>query len=90
MQQAVGFFGWGCLRVIGRPTLLMFTPESLLKQKFRWGQRGQAVRDLQTLLEQPATGVYDAATATAHLARLEAAELPTTLAAMPPADKPAT
>lgn len=90
VQQAVGFFGWGCLRVIGRPTLLMFTPESLLKQKFRWGQRGQAVRDLQTLLEQPATGVYDAATATAHLARLEAAELPTTLAAMPPADKPAT
>ena len=83
-QEPVGFFGWGCLRVIGRPTLTMFTPESLLAQRFRWAQRGQAVRDLQTLLEVPVSGVYDEATSAAHIALLAQQERAESLAATPP------
>ncbi len=65
-ERPVGFSGWGCLKTIGRPRLMMFTTESLLSQRFRWQQRGQAVRDLQAVLGVPIDGVYQGATAIRH------------------------
>ena len=84
-EPPVGFSGWGCLKTIGRPTLMMFTPESLLAQRFRWLQRGQAVRDLQLLLGLPVDGVYRDRTAVRHREILEQRGLPVSLAASAPA-----
>ncbi|NBU26593.1 MAG: hypothetical protein EBS39_13480, partial [Gammaproteobacteria bacterium] len=83
-ERPVGFSGWGCLKTVGRPTLMMFTPESLLTQRFRWLQRGQAVRDLQLLLGLPVDGVYRDRTATRHREILEQRGLPVGLAASAP------
>jgi hypothetical protein len=84
-ERPVGFSGWGCLKTIGRPRLMMFTTESLLTQRFRWQQRGQAVRDLQALLGVPVDGVYQGSTAVRHRDILEQRGLPLELAASPPA-----
>jgi peptidoglycan/LPS O-acetylase OafA/YrhL len=84
-EPPVGFSGWGCLKTIGRPTLMMFTPESLLAQRFRWLQRGQTVRDLQLLLGLPVDGVYRDRTAVRHREILEQRGLPVSLAASAPA-----
>lgn len=84
-EPPVGFSGWGCLKTIGRPTLMMFTPESLLAQRFRWLQRGQTVRDLQLLLGLPVDGVYRDRTAVRHREILEQRGLPVILAASAPA-----
>jgi peptidoglycan/LPS O-acetylase OafA/YrhL len=65
-ERPVGFSGWGCLKTIGRPRLMMFTTESLLSQRFRWQQRGQAVRDLQAVLGVPIDGIYQGATTIRH------------------------
>jgi hypothetical protein len=65
-ERPVGFSGWGCLKTIGRPRLMMFTTESLLSQRFRWQQRGQAVRDLQAVLGVPVDGIYQGATTIRH------------------------
>jgi hypothetical protein len=65
-ERPVGFSGWGCLKTIGRPRLMMFTTESLLSQRFRWQQRGQAVRDLQAVLGVPIDGIYQGATTVRH------------------------
>jgi hypothetical protein len=89
-EPPVGFSGWGCLKTIGRPTLMMFTPESLLAQRFRWLQRGQAVRDLQLLLGLPVDGVYRDRTAVRHREILEQRGLPISLAASAPASSPST
>ena len=87
-EPPVGFSGWGCLKTIGRPTLLMFTPDSLLAQRFRWSQRGQAVRDLQLMLGLPVDGVYRDRTAVRHREILEQRGLPTSLAAQAPTHSP--
>lgn len=87
-ERPVGFSGWGCLKTTGRPTLMMFTPESLLAQRFRWLQRGQAVRDLQLLLGLPVDGVYRDRTAVRHRDILEQRGLPVSLAASAPAPVP--
>jgi len=84
-EPPVGFSGWGCLKTIGRPTLMMFTHESLLAQRFRWLQRGQTVRDLQLLLGLPVDGVYRDRTALRHREILEQRGLPMSLAASAPA-----
>jgi hypothetical protein len=63
---------------------MMFTPESLLAQRFRWLQRGQAVRDLQLLLGLPVDGVYRDRTAVRHREILEQRGLPISLAASAP------
>lgn len=89
-EPPVGFSGWGCLKTIGRPRLMMFTPESLLAQRFRWLQRGQAVRDLQLLLGLPVDGVYRDRTAVRHREILEQRGLPVRLAASAPAPVPST
>jgi hypothetical protein len=80
-ERPVGFSGWGCLKTVGRPRLMMFTAESLFAQRFRWQQRGQAVRDLQAILGVPVDGVYQGATAVRHRDILEQRGLPLDLAA---------
>jgi hypothetical protein len=82
--KAVGFSGWGCLRVVGRPELLLFTPESILAQAFHWKQRGQVVKDLQAILGLPRDGEYGRTTSELHIKLLEERGLPLTLAARPP------
>jgi peptidoglycan/LPS O-acetylase OafA/YrhL len=84
-ERPVGFSGWGCLKTVGRPRLMMFTTESLLAQRFRWQQRGQAVRDLQLVLGVPVDGVYQGATAIRHREILVQRGLPPDLAAAAPA-----
>jgi hypothetical protein len=64
---------------------MMFTAESLFAQRFRWQQRGQAVRDLQAILGVPVDGVYQGATAVRHRDILEQRGLPLELAASAPA-----
>lgn len=83
-EKPVGFSGWGCLKTVDRPTLMMFKPESLLKQPFRWLQRGQVVRDLQSLLRLPVDGVYKERTAIRHSEILKQRGLPLALAAVAP------
>ena len=82
--KAVGFSGWGCLRVVGRPELLFFTTESVLAQQYVWKQKGQVVKDLQALLGLPRDGEYGKTTSEKHLKLLEDRGLPLTLAARPP------
>ena len=82
--KAVGFSGWGCLRVVGRPELMLFTAESVLQQQFQWKQRGQVVKDLQLMLGLPRDGEYGRTTSEKHLKLLEEHGLPLTLAARPP------
>lgn len=82
--KAVGFSGWGCLRVVGRPELMLFTEVSVLEQQFEWKQRGQVVKDLQLLLGLPRDGEYGRTTSEKHLKLLEERGLPLTLAARPP------
>ena len=83
-ERPVGFSGWGCLKTVGRPRLMMFTADSLLSQRFRWQQRGQAVRDLQSVLGVPVDGVYQGATAVRHRDILAQRGLPTEWAASAP------
>lgn len=74
--KPVGFTGWGCLRTVGRPRLMMFTEDSLLATRFRWMQRGQAVRDLQSLLGVAVDGIYGEPTRHRHREMLEQRGLP--------------
>jgi peptidoglycan/LPS O-acetylase OafA/YrhL len=87
-ERPVGFSGWGCLKTIGRPRLMMFTTESLLSQRFRWQQRGQAVRDLQAVLGVPVDGVYQGVTTIRHRDILEQRGLPLDRAAAAPVAPP--
>jgi hypothetical protein len=84
LERPVGFSGWGCLKTIGRPRLMMFTSESLLSQRFRWQQRGQAVRDLQAILGVPVDGIYQGATTIRHRDILVQRGLPLERAASAP------
>ena len=84
LERPVGFSGWGCLKTIGRPRLMMFTAESLLSQRFRWQQRGQAVRDLQAILGVPVDGIYQGATTIRHRDILVQRGLPLERAASAP------
>jgi hypothetical protein len=87
-ERPVGFSGWGCLKTIGRPRLMMFTTESLLSQRFRWQQRGQAVRDLQAVLGVPVDGIYQGATTIRHRDILVQRGLPLERAAAAPMTAP--
>ena len=84
----VGFSGWGCLKTVGRPMLLMFTSDSLFSQHFRWLQRGQAVRDLQLMLGLPVDGVYRDRTVVRHRDILIQRGLPVSLSGNAPARTP--
>ena len=87
-ERPVGFSGWGCLKTTGRPRLMMFTTESLLSQRFRWQQRGQAVRDLQAVLGVPVDGIYQGATTIRHRDILVQRGLPLERAAAAPMTAP--
>ncbi|MBJ6984198.1 acyltransferase family protein [Luteimonas sp. MC1750] len=87
MNPAVGFERWRC--VVAHPPprargagglVLTYTAESVLAQPFSAGQRGEAVRDLQTILGLRADGIYDRGTRRKHLAYLQQHSLPLQLA----------
>jgi peptidoglycan/LPS O-acetylase OafA/YrhL len=84
--RPVGFGGWGCVRTVGMPALLTYTPESVLGQHFSWSQHGEPVRDLQAILGLPRDGVYGRQTWVLHIKRLEALQLPRALAPANPPD----
>ena len=72
-QKPVGFTGWGCVKSkstglwrLGKPALVAHTPESVLQQKFKWGQKGQLVGDLQAILGVKQDFVYGTKTWLAH------------------------
>ena len=66
-RPAVGFGGWGALPCAGGvPHMVSYDPSTVVQQKFRWGQRGAVVVDLQTILRVNRSGVYDARTWVRH------------------------
>lgn len=67
VKEPVGFGGWGCLDNIGgRPALVAHSPETVVSQKFKWGQRGRLVMDLQAIIGVRQDGKYGAKTWAAH------------------------
>lgn len=83
----VGFSRWRCIvahhppRARGPDGLaLTYTAQSVLAQSFRAGQRGEVVRDLQTILGVHADGIYDRGTRRKHLSYLQEHALPEELA----------
>jgi hypothetical protein len=83
--RPVGFGGWGCTKVVGTPDLLTYSPETVVAQPFAWGQRGEAVRDLQAILGVTRDGVYGRKTWMLHVRHLESQQLPRSLAPPGPA-----
>lgn len=66
-RRPVGFNGWGALKCAGgTPPLVKYTPETVVAQKFKWGQKGRVVGDLQAILKVKQTFKYDSATYAAH------------------------
>jgi peptidoglycan/LPS O-acetylase OafA/YrhL len=76
----VGFAGWNCVRTVGRPLLVVHTPESILAQVYQWGQASGTVEELQAVLDVPRSGRYDLHTWRAHLKVLASHEFPRNLA----------
>lgn len=73
-KDPVGFTGWGCYKSkstgkyrMAKPKLVAHVPETVIKQKFTWGQKGVVVSDLQAILDVKQTGVYDTKTYAAHI-----------------------
>lgn len=88
-QNAVGFSGWGALPCAGgRPHLIKFTESSILAQKYKWGQRGRVVKDLQEIVGAPLTARYDANTWAAHYSYLLVNRLDVSLAPRPKLKRP--
>ncbi len=75
-----GFGGWDCVRTVGRPLLVVHTPESVLAQVYQWGQSGGTVEELQAVLDVPHSGRYDLHTWRAHLKVLASHDFPRSLA----------
>lgn len=66
-RRPVGFNGWGALPCAGgTPPLLKYTEETVVEQRFKWGQKGRLVADLQAILKVKRTSTYDSATYAAH------------------------
>ena len=66
-RPAVGFNGWGALPCAGgRPPLVKYTEETVVGQKFKWGQKGRLVGDLQAILGVKQDFKYGTATWAAH------------------------
>ena len=66
-QHAVGFGGWGALSCAGgRPHLMKYSASTVVLQKFKWGQRGRLVKDLQAIVGVRTTAVYDQRTWAKH------------------------
>ena len=79
-RPAVGFNGWGALPCAGgRPHIMKYEEASVLSQKFKWGQRGRLVKDLQAIVKAPLTARYDERTWGAHQKYMVKNSLDTTL-----------
>jgi hypothetical protein len=66
-RSPVGFNGWGALGCAGgTPALVKHTPETVMEQKFRWGQKGRLVGDLQAILGVKQDFSYGSITYAAH------------------------
>ncbi|MGF6409561.1 acyltransferase family protein [Paraburkholderia sp. MM5482-R1] len=77
--KPVGFQGWGCLSVVGRPpaeSLFTYTPQSVISKHFYIGERDDAVRNLEILLGLSPNGLYDAYVRSKHRAYLKQKGLP--------------
>ncbi|MBV9542578.1 MAG: acyltransferase family protein, partial [Alphaproteobacteria bacterium] len=82
--KPVGYAGWGCTAQVGRPVAdnaYTFTPESVIRQQFHFGERGEVVRDLQLILGMPRDGIYGWKIRGKHVAFLKEKGLPSSLAA---------
>lgn len=67
VKAPVGFGGWGCLDNIGgKPALVAHSPETVITQQFKWGQKGRLVMDLQAIIGVRQDGKYGAKTWAAH------------------------
>lgn len=88
-QNAVGFGGWGALRCAGgRPHLMKYESSTVIAQKFKWGQRGRLVKDLQEIVGVRTTAQYDERTWAAHNEYLIINKMNTELAPKPRLKKP--
>jgi hypothetical protein len=76
----MGFAGWNCVRTVGRPLLVVHTPESILAQVYQGGEAGGTVEELQAILDVPRSGRYDLHTWRVHLKTLASHEFPRNLA----------
>lgn len=77
-QAPVGFGGWGALPCAGgKPKLYHYNPHEIVVLKYRYGQRGIVVKDLQTLINAAPDGRYGPKTRRAHLQYLKKHGLPT-------------
>jgi hypothetical protein len=66
-RSPVGFNGWGALGCAGgTPSLVKHTPETVVEQQFRWGQKGRLVGDLQAVLGVRQDFIYGPITYAAH------------------------
>jgi hypothetical protein len=66
-REPVGFGGWGALPCAGgTPKLTAHQPETVVAQKFKWGQKGRLVGDLQAVLEVKQDFMYGPKTWAAH------------------------
>lgn len=66
-RSPVGFNGWGALPCAGgTPALVKHSPETVVEQKFKWGQRGRLVGDLQAVLGVRQDFIYGPITWAAH------------------------
>lgn len=66
-REPVGFNGWGALHCTGgKPALVAYEPSTVIAQKFKWGQTGRLVGDLQAILHIKQDFKYGAQTWAAH------------------------
>lgn len=67
VKKPTGFNGWGCLNAVGgTPHLLTYRADTVIAQKFRWGQKGEVVKDLQSIIGVYPDGEYGFETWAAH------------------------
>ncbi|MCC7097463.1 MAG: acyltransferase family protein [Thermomonas sp.] len=79
----IGFARWRCAATLRppRPTngdaaSMTYTRDSVLAQQFHLGERGEVVRDLQTILGLKSDGIYSKTTRDKHRSYLELHGLP--------------
>lgn len=72
-KDPVGFTGWGCYKSkstgkyrMAKPKLVAHVPETVIGQKFKWGQKGRLVMDLQAIIDIEQDGKYGKKTWAAH------------------------
>lgn len=94
-KDPVGFNGWGCYKSkstgkyrMAKPKLVAHSPETVIGQRFKWGQKGRLVMDLQAVLDVEQDGKYGKKTWAAHQAYVVKNGLPRSLVPAPRLHKP--